>query len=251
MRASRPSSSRFEGTFRGQCRRPRSSRLAKLGYVVDDWMRAADVTITAIQCWTSMEEYLGVMPCTVMSMLSNSLLSSACETDVCGALSMHALTLAAETPSALLDWNNNYGDDADKVVCFHCSNLPKHFLQDARMHYGEIIATSVGQANACGTVAGRVKSGPMSYARISTDDVAGGIRGYVGGGSFTDDPLTTFGGAGVAHIPRLQELMHYVCENGLEHHVAANLGAVAGAVHEAVTRYLGWDVRLHGDAERR
>jgi len=223
-------------------------KMAKLGHVVDAWMRATDVTITAIQCWTSMEEYLGVMPCTVMSMLSNGLLSSACETDVCGALSMHALTLAAETPSALLDWNNNYGDDPDKVVCFHCSNLPKHFFKEARMHYGEIIATSVGQANACGTVAGRVKAGPMSYARLSTDDVAGGLRGYVGAGSFTDDPLATFGGAGVAHIPRLQELMRFVCENGLEHHVAANLGEVAGAVHEAVTRYLGWDVRLHGAA---
>ena len=82
-----------------------------------------------MQCWTSLEEYFGVVPCTVMSMMSENLMSSACEVDICGVVGMHALQLASETPSALLDWNNNYGDDPDKAVCFHCSNLPKHFFK--------------------------------------------------------------------------------------------------------------------------
>ncbi|MGH9493873.1 MAG: L-fucose/L-arabinose isomerase family protein, partial [Candidatus Sulfotelmatobacter sp.] len=99
-------------------------KMAKLGFVIDDWMRAADLRISAVQCWTSMEEYFGVVPCTIMSMMSNNLFPAACEVDVCGTLSMHALALASETPSALLDWNNNYGTDPDKAVCFHCSNLP-------------------------------------------------------------------------------------------------------------------------------
>src|SRR5439155_1525642 len=83
-----------------------------------------DVTISAVQCWTSIEENLGVVPCTVMSMMSNELLSSACEVDICGVLGMHALQLASGTPSALLDWNNNYGSDPNKAVCFHWSPLP-------------------------------------------------------------------------------------------------------------------------------
>ena len=33
-----------------------------------------------------------------MSMMSNNLLPAACEVDVCGTLSMHALALASETP---------------------------------------------------------------------------------------------------------------------------------------------------------
>ncbi len=220
-------------------------KMAKLGHVIDAWMASAGVTLTAIQCWTAMQEYLGVMPCTVMSMMSNGLRSSACEADICGTLSMHILALASETPSALLDWNNNYGDDPDKAICFHCSNLPKYFFEDARMHHGEIIANAVGRENAFGTVAGRVKPGPMSFARISTDDVAGKMRGYTGDGAFTSDPLTTFGGVGVVQIPRMQELLRFICQNGFEHHVAANLALVASAVHEATTRYLGWDVTLH------
>jgi L-fucose isomerase-like protein len=220
-------------------------KMAKLGAVVDQWMKATDVQISAVQCWTSLEENLGVVPCTIMSMMSDSLLSSACEVDVCGVLGMHALQLASETPSALLDWNNNYGADPNKAVCFHCSNLPKHFFRDVKMDYQAIIAGTVGMENTFGTCVGRVKSGPMCFARFSTDDANGRIRGYSGSGNFTDDPLETFGGAGVVEILGLQKLLRYICEKGFEHHVAANFSSVALAVHEATTRYLGWDMYAH------
>jgi len=220
-------------------------KMAKLGAVIDQWMAQTECTISAIQCWTSLEEFFGVVPCTIMSMMSENLMSSACEVDICGVVGMHALQLASETPSALLDWNNNYGDDPDKAVCFHCSNLPKHFFREVKMDFQQIIAGTVGRDNTYGTCVGLVKSGPMSFARFSTFDRDGIIRGYVGEGAFTDDPLDTFGGAGVVRIPHLQHLLHYICENGFEHHVAANLAPVAGAVHEAASRYLGWSVVHH------
>jgi L-fucose isomerase-like protein len=220
-------------------------KMAKLAAVVEHWMRSNDLAISAVQCWTSMEEYFGVVPCTMMSIMSNDLLSSACEVDIAGVVGMHALRLASESPSALLDWNNNYGENPNKAVCFHCSNLPKHFFESARMDFQEIIAGTVGKANTFGTVVGRVKAGPMSYARFSTDDRTGQIRGYVGEGAFTGDPLETFGGAGVVEIPRLQELLRYICENGFEHHVAANLSLSAAAVYEAATKYLGWQIYRH------
>ncbi len=222
-------------------------KMAKLGAVIDGWMKQVDVTISAIQCWTSIEENLGVVPCTVMSMMSDDLMSSACEVDICGVLSMHALRLASETPSALLDWNNNYDDNPDKAVCFHCSNLPKHFLKEPKMDYQAIIAGTVGKENTFGTCVGLVRPGAMTFARFSTDDRAGRVRGYTGGGKFTDDPLETFGGAGVVEIPKMQSLLRYICENGFEHHVAANFSSVADSVHEAVTRYLGWDMYRHAN----
>src|SRR5262249_23364477 len=61
----------------GQVPREALLKMAKLGAVIDGWMKAADVQISAVQCWTSLEENLGVVPCTVMSMMSDSLLSSA------------------------------------------------------------------------------------------------------------------------------------------------------------------------------
>ncbi|MBI5086922.1 MAG: fucose isomerase [Acidobacteria bacterium] len=220
-------------------------KMAKLGAVIDGWMTSNEITVTAVQCWTSMEEYFGVVPCSIMSMMSNKLLPSACEVDVPGVVAMYALALASGTPSALLDWNNNYGDDPNKAVCFHCSNLPKHFFESARMDFQEIIAGTVGKLNTFGTVVGKVKASPMTYLRVSTTDHKGRITGYLGEGRFTDDPLTTFGGAGVVEIPRMQELLRFICENAYEHHVAANMSQVASAVHEAGVKYLGWDLHWH------
>ena len=178
--------------------------------------------------------------------MSNNLMPSACETDIAGVVGMAAMAFASGKPSALADWNNNYGDDPNKGVLFHCSNLPKDFFAETPdMDYQEIIAGTVGKENTYGTVVGRVKAAPFTYTRISTDDFEGKIKVYLGEGTLTKDPLKTFGGYGVFEIPDLQKLLHYICENGFEHHVAVNISQTADAVSEALGKYLGWDVYYH------
>ncbi len=221
-------------------------RMARLAVVIDRWMTENDLQISALQCWTSMEENYGITPCTVMSMMSDRLMSSACEVDVMGAIAMYALGLASGAPGMLLDWNNNYGDDPDKAVLFHCSNLPcQAFSEKPSITYSDIFADSVGQENAYGTLCGRIKPVPFSFLRLSTDDRNGAIGGYVGEGRFTEDALSTFGGYGVAHIPRLQGLLELICRNGFEHHVAVSEGETADILHHAMTTYLGWPIMRH------
>jgi L-fucose isomerase-like protein len=224
-------------------------KMAKFAAVVEQWMKDAALDATAIQCWTAMEEYYGVVPCAVMSLLSNSLLPSACEVDVVGAVAMAALAKASGKPAALVDWNNNYGTDPDKGVVFHCSNLPKDIFSPdgggAKMDYQAIIAGAVGQENAYGTILGRVAAAPFTYLRVGTDDQAGKLRAYVGEGELTNDPLETFGGYGVVRIPNFQKLLRHICETGFEHHVAITPAPAAQAVYEALTKYLGWDVYFH------
>jgi len=220
-------------------------KMAKFALVMQRWIDENELVATAVQCWTSMQDFFGIVPCTVMSMLSNTLMPSACETDITGAIGMYAMALASGRPSALLDWNNNYGEDPDKGMIFHCSNLPKAVFADMTMDYQEIIAGTVGKENTYGTVVGRIKSGPFTYCRVSTDDERGVIRAYLGEGKLTDDPVETFGGYGVVNIPNFQGLLHHICENGFEHHVAINLSHVAAAVNEALGKYMGWDVYYH------
>jgi L-fucose isomerase-like protein len=228
-------------------------RMAKFGAVVDSWMETQQLVASAVQCWTAMEEFYGIVPCTLMSMMSNELMPSACETDIAGLVGMLAMVLASGKPSAIVDWNNNYGDDPNKGVIFHCSNLPKDVFVDETiakekipiMDYQEIIAGTVGKDNTYGAVVGRVRAEPFTYCRVSTDDFSGKITAYLGEGKLTDDPLNTFGGVGVVEVPNLQKLLNYICENGFEHHVAVNLSLIAPAVNEAMTRYLGWDVYYH------
>jgi L-fucose isomerase-like protein len=225
-------------------------KMAKFGVAVDQWIKQTRLNATAIQCWTAMEEFFGVVPCAVMSMMSNIGMSSACEVDVTGAVAMYLMTQGSGRPSALVDWNNNYGDDPDRGVVFHCSNLPKDiFASEGEgkpvMDFQEIIAGTVGQQNAYGTIVGRVQASPFTYLRVSTDDAAGKICAYVGEGELTNDPLRTFGGYGVVHIPNFQKLLAYICNNGFEHHVAINPACIAAGVYEALSKYLGWEVYRH------
>ncbi len=220
-------------------------KMAKFGYVIDRWVKDTELNGTAIQCWTALEEFFGIVPCSLMSMMSESLMPSACEVDVTGLLAMYILQLASGTPSALLDWNNNYADEADKCVLFHCSNLPKSFFRTAKMDYQEIIAGAVGKESTYGTMVGRIAAGPATFFRTTTDDTAGVISTYVGEGEFTNDKLESFGGYGVMKIPNLQNLLQFICRMGFEHHVAMNMSQKADAIAEAVGNYLGWDVYRH------
>jgi L-fucose isomerase-like protein len=160
-------------------------------------------------------------------------------------MGMVILQAASGQPAALLDWNNNYANDPNKGVVFHCSNLPKAFFGEHKMDYQEIIAGTVGKDNTYGTIVGRISPGPFTYCRISTDDLAGEITGYVGEGRFTEDRLDTFGGYGVIEIPEFQELLQFICRQGFEHHVAATKAPVAKAIEDALTTYLRWPIYYH------
>lgn len=224
---------------------PALVRMAKLGLVIDDWMKEYDLTASAIQCWTSLQQNYHINVCTLMSMMSEQLMPSACEVDITGVASMYALQLASGSPSALVDWNNNYGGDSEKCVLFHCGNWAKSFLPGIEIKNAEILATTLGTENTYGAVAGRVPAGPLTFARISTDDNQGIIRSYVGEGMFTNDPLDTFGARAVVHIPGLQKMMKYICKNGFEHHCAMNASHSASVLDEAFETYFGWNVYHH------
>jgi L-fucose isomerase-like protein len=180
-----------------------------------------------------------------MSIMSENMLPSACEVDVTGTLSMYAMQLASGSPSALVDWNNNYASDEEKCVLFHCGNWAKSFLPDIEIGTAPILGTSVGEENTYGALSGRTPASNLTYGRISTDDTKGVIKAYVGEGMLTDDELKTFGNRAVAKIPDLQKLMHYVCRNGFEHHVVMNASKTAAILEEALGNYLGWEVYNH------
>lgn len=220
-------------------------KMAKFAIVVDDWMLSLGLTATAIQCWSSMQKNYGVNVCTIMSMMSEQMLPSACEVDIAGVVSMYVLQLASGKPSALVDWNNNYGKDPDKCVFFHCGNWAKDFLPDIRIGTAPILGTVLGEENTVGALAGRTPAGPVTFGRVSTDDLSGRIRAYVGDGLFTDDPLNTFGTKAVVQVGNLPQLMQFICKNGFEHHAAMNGSHCSKAVSEALENYLGWDVYHH------
>ncbi len=220
-------------------------KLGKLAVVIDNWVKEKDLDGFAFQCWPSIESNLGIVPCAVLSIFSEGLVPAACEVDISGLIGMLILQIATESPSAILDWNNNYGDDPNKMVLFHCSNLPKSFFQDTKMTLHPIMKDFRGEENTFGAIQGRIKTRPCTLLRIETDDLLGKMKAILSEGEYTDDRLITFGGYGVVEIPNLQELLKKLCQGGFAHHVAASLSQVGDIVYEALSNYLEYNIEFH------
>ena len=200
-------------------------KIAKFAIVLDDWVETNEVDGFAFLCWASIENYFGIVPCAMLGMLNSKLIPAACEVDVMGAISMLALELASATSTSIMDWDNNYAEDPDKAIVFHCSNIPVDWMNNPTMQIHH--SNTFKEGCAYGATWGRISAGPFTFARLTTDDVNGGLTYYLGEGDFTDDPVETFGGYGVIKVPELQKLLKKICKAGFEHHFAATRGNVA------------------------
>lgn len=219
---------------------------AKFGVAVERWIEANQIDAVAVQCWDSLEQNYGCAACVTMSMLGEKLLPAACEVDIAGAVSMYALTLAAQGQSALLDWNNNFAEDRNKCVYTHCGNFPKSFVRnDLKLGTLGVLGRTLGKVNTFGAVYGKVTKGDFTFFRISTDDTKGAIKAYLGTGEITDDPYGMDGCIAVTKVNNLQTLMKYICKNGFEHHVAMVRNDVKEILNEAIEDYLGWNLYVH------
>jgi L-fucose isomerase-like protein len=219
---------------------------ARFSIAVDRWMAENECDASSIQCWRSIQDNFGCATCLSMSMMGEKLIPSACEVDVMGAISMYALALASEAPPAILDWNNNYAHEVDKCVCTHCGNFPKSFIGDKpEISNLDVLGEVIGREKCFGAVKGKVKAGPMTFFRLSTDDRHGAIKAYVGEGEFTNDPFPMDGGIAVTKVANLRTLLSIIARNGFEHHVAMVRGHHAEVVEEAVRGYLDWPIYWH------
>jgi L-fucose isomerase-like protein len=219
--------------------------IVRLGVVLDTVIGEYGMDALALRCWVEMQTQLGISPCVVLSELNNRGMTAACEVDVGNAVAMRALSLASGGPSTCLDWNNNYGEEEDKCILFHCGPVPASMMEPGgHVVDHAILANSVGKGCSYGCNAGRIRSTEMTFSSMLTD--GGKLRFYLGQGRFTKDPIPPeyFGCAGVAEIPRLQDVLYRVGREGHRHHVSVTPGNIVAPVHEALDYYLGCDVSL-------
>jgi len=219
--------------------------LVRLRVVLDQIVAEYGLDALALRCWIEMEQQLNIAPCVVLGDLNNRGTTAACEVDVGNAITMHALRLATGQPAMCLDWNNNYADDPNRCILFHCGPVAFDLMAGKGQivdHY--MLATAVGKGNSFGCNEGRIRPMPFTYASLLTEN--GRIRSYLGEAEFTNDPIPPefFGCAGVAKFPNLQQVLLHVGKNGYRHHVSAAPGHHLAAVREALTTYLGWDVAV-------
>jgi len=219
---------------------------ARLCLAMEEMVDFYECDASAVQCWDSLQMNYGCAACLGMSMMGDKGKPSACESDVTGALTMLACLQASGTAPAYMDWNNNIRDERDSCICLHCSNFPRSFFASPiEIENLDVLGTVLGADKCFGACKGQAAPGPMTYAKITTDDRRGVLKLYTGEGEFTPESLPTKGGLAACHVPGLQDLMRHVAKNGYEHHVCFVRGHYAAALAEAFEVYLGAEVYYH------
>jgi len=219
-------------------------RMARFEVYLRRFREEHDIDAFAIQCWNSIQKNYGICTCSTMSRLGDDGIPCACEVDVLGAVSMHALQLASGTPAALADWNNLHNTDEELANIWHCGVFPKSFAQShPTMGCNDILCGS----GACtrdqgqGVLSFRMRPGPLTLFRIG-EDAGEPLKALVAQGVVEDNEAETFGAYGWCRIPNLQRLYRDVLLNHSPHHVAITQGHVGNVLWEAFGKYLSLDV---------
>lgn len=215
--------------------------LAKVSVVIDEYIAAYDLDCITLRCWDEMHEILGIAPCVLLSELNDRGIVASCEIDLCSAINMYAMQLASGKPTTVLDWNNNYTEDPDKVILFHCGPVAQTLMTEKGSVTDHKMFAKGNPGCGWGSNEGRIKAFPMTYSNCKTED--GKLTVYAGEGKFTEDPIEEgyFGCGGVAVIDSLQPKLIQLGQNGFRHHTAVGMGHLKKVLKEAFTYYLGYD----------
>ena len=219
--------------------------LARLGLVLDRLVEEYNMSALSLRCWSELQEQMHISPCVVNGEMMARGIPVACEIDTGSAVAMHLLGCASGRPTAILDWNNNYGADEDKCILFHCGNAASSLMTSkGRISDHEILKNAIGPGKSFGCNVGRLSAGSFTFGGLLTD--SGRVKVYLGDGEFTTDkvPDDFFGVAGVAQVRGLQDVLMFIGERGYRHHVVLTPAVVRKPVEEALVKYLGFDVSV-------
>ena len=216
--------------------------IAKVSLVIDDMMRDYHLDCITLRCWEEMQSVLGIAPCVILSELNDRGIVASCEIDLCSAINMYAMQLASGMPTACLDWNNNYGDDENKVILFHCGPVAQSLMVAKGTVTDHKMFAKGCPGCGWGSNEGRIAAFDMTYSNCKTED--GKLTVYVDEAKFTDEEIEAafFGCGAVAEIPDLQRKLIKLAKNGYRHHTAVGKGHMADILREAFVTYLGYDV---------
>ncbi|MBN1489979.1 MAG: fucose isomerase [Phycisphaerae bacterium] len=224
-------------------------RIAKFERALDDLIKQAELDAVAVQCWNSLQLNYGIVACGVMARMGDRGIPHACESDVLGALSMYALQLAADSPAALLDWNNLHNDDPELVNLWHCGVYPPSFGKSRpTMAAQGIMSRHIGTDKSTGVLELVVREGPATVCRITQGMPGEGWKVFLGQGRFEDNSANTFGAYGWCRLHGLPHMYRDILLRHFPHHVAVTRAHVGNVLHEVFGNYYGMGMYHGGQA---
>ena len=216
--------------------------LAKISVVIDEYIAEYHLDAITLRCWNEMETILRVCPCVLISELNDRGIVCSCEIDLTSAITMRAMQLASGKATACLDWNNNYGEDENKVILFHCGPVAQSLMAGKGTVTEHKMFAKGDPGSGWGTNEGRIAPMDITFSNGFTED--GKLKVYVSEAKLTDDEIegAFFGCGGVAEIPDLQNKLIRLAKGGFKHHTTVGVGHMKYVLEEAFKTYLGYEV---------
>lgn len=213
----------------------------KLGVALEELIAEMGLDALAMRCWSELQYEYKIASCSVMGVFNKRQIPVVCETDASNAPAMLALAMASYTGVGCLDVNNNYGDDPNKCVLFHCGPLPIDLMVErGHMEEHKMFVKTQGCNCSWGVNVGRMKPGTVTVCGMRTEN--GETRYFVELAEIKDIELDKafFGAYGVTEIPDLQRKLIHMGDEGFRHHVLVTEGDHVKAVRDALSKYLGY-----------
>jgi len=220
------------------------SKIAGLEYILKKYAKEENLSGFAIQCWTAMQEEIGLSPCVSMGRLTDSGIMCACEVDILGAITMvvqHLLTFKQGVPH-FIDWTIQNQKDENIFLAWHCGNAPvslkcKTCIPQINTH--SILGWQIGYDKSYGTGEFQLKEGIVTINRLV--EVDGRFKMLSTTGEAVPDNRTLRGSWKWIKVKDLKKLYRTVIEEGFVHHASVIYGDLRKEIN-TFCKFAGIDV---------
>ena len=203
------------------------SKIVKLELVLSDYARKEGLSGYGIQCWTSIQEEIGISPCMSMGRLTDRGIMCACEADMHGVLTMIAQYLLSlkETVPHFIDWTIQNQDNEDTLLAWHCGNAPislKCASCKPLVNSHSILGEQLGYDKSFGTAEFQLKEGKVTISRLVEYD--GKFKMLITKGDAIPDSRSLRGCWKWIKVSNLKTLYRTIIEEGFTHHASLIFG---------------------------
>lgn len=164
------------------------TKIAALSAVIENLSVTMKIDAFAIQCWSSLQENFGIVPCLANAILFDKKIPVACETDINGAVTSVMASAAAfgEKPLIFADVTIRNPLDDNSELLWHCGPFPFSLKKPGES--GFVGNHFILDSHAPGTCNWEIKGGDLSILRF--DGLNGNYKVFAGHAKGVEGPFT-------------------------------------------------------------
>jgi L-fucose isomerase-like protein len=221
-------------------------RVAALKVAMKRYANEFGCSAVAIQCWSSLQDVLHIMPCMANSLMTDEGIPVVCETDIHGAITAVMAQAAGmgKTPTFFVDWSVRHPENDNGELLQHCGPWPVSLAKEGtKAKLGRPFAFP---EHCAGAVLAEIKGGLISILRFDGDN--GNYSMLLGTAKGIEGPHT-IGTYLWIEVDNWNRLEHKLVTGPYVHHAVGIHGDIVPIIYEACKYISGLKPDLYDPIE--